>query len=87
MSIAEEESCNLPFKPVLSGSTWTSLIFPSLTTSAYLWLRSPPKMELPSKDRSRALVKATLGSARKRICETLAFVSILKDLRGVLEIV
>lgn len=74
VSIAEDWNCHLPFKPVLSGSTWTSSIFPSLTTSAYLLLRSPPKMELPSKDRSSAFVKATVGSARKRIYKMLTFV-------------
>lgn len=63
---AKGERC-LPFRPVLSGSTCASLTLPSSMTKAYRLLRGPPKMALPSKDRSRALVNWRPGSARKRI--------------------
>lgn len=61
--------CNmdLPFMPVLSGSTCASETLPPSTTSAYLLLRGWPKIAVLSNARSRALVKVAWGSARKRI--------------------
>ena len=56
--------------PVLSGSTAIDATFPSLTTMAYRFDLSPPKMAEPSKVRSRALVNAAVGSARNRIYAT-----------------
>ena len=62
---------DLPLKPALSGSTCASLTLPSSTTRAYRLERGCPKMAVPSKAKSSALVKAACGSPRKRICHKI----------------
>lgn len=57
----------LPLYPVPSGSTCAAATLPFSILRAYLLLLGPPKMAVPSKSRSRALVNEAEGSPRKRI--------------------
>jgi hypothetical protein len=59
---AETPTHDLPFRPVLSGSTWASFTAPSSINNAYRFDRSPPNTDAPSNDKSRDFVNSKLGS-------------------------